>query len=556
MKKIILVLLTSVIGLTFLKAEEREIIVKDKLKNVTVFMQNAQLFQEAYVSIPKGTSHFIFNDVSPYINKASIQASGVGKFTILNTQYRYYMDDPAQVKSEIPPKLLKREKALRDSIKNSQLRINKNAELMQAVDQEKNLIMGNPLVKGTSNSDSLELLKGTALFLREELKELAHLRYILSLQAKKMSDYHRLFKQELKKTQALIQNQNIRPTPTYHHQVIVTVLNSSSAYGTIKLNYLSGNAGWNPHYDLIAKDHQSDITLVYKAQVYQNTGLDWKQVKIKVSNANPNQGNTKPKLPVWFVNFQRYIRADRAKKGLYLQSNANTAITSTENFTEDYDMEIEEKASMLYEYTNKVQNFSSVEFDIALPMNVSSDGKAHYMDLKREKVTTKFQLYLVPKLEKDAFVVARLTDWESLDLLTGQANIYYGNTFIGRTVVNPSVLDDTLDVSMGRDRSIYVERKKTDCQTKKKLIENSKVYTATYEITIKNKNKGDVNLIIEDHIPVSKNEKIEITSTNGDGKLNEDTGVLSWDINLKGLAKKKLEYDFSVKYPKDEILKL
>ena len=77
MKKIILVLLTSVIGLTFLKAEEREIIVKDKLKNVTVFMQNAQLFQEAYVSIPKGTSHFIFNDVSPYINKASIQASGI-----------------------------------------------------------------------------------------------------------------------------------------------------------------------------------------------------------------------------------------------------------------------------------------------------------------------------------------------------------------------------------------------------------------------------------------------------------------------------------------------
>jgi uncharacterized protein (TIGR02231 family) len=219
-------------------------------------------------------------------------------------------------------------------------------------------------------------------------------------------------------------------------------------------------------------------------------------------------------------------------------------------------MEIEEKASMLYEYTNKVQNFSSVEFDIALPMNVSSGGKAHYMDLKREKVTTNFQLYLVPKLEKDAVVVARLTDWESLDLLTGQANIYYGNTFIGRTVVNPSVLDDTLDVSMGRDRSIYVERIKTDCQTKKKLIENSKVYTATYEIKIKNKNKGDVNLIIEDHIPVSKNEKIEITSTNGDGKLNEDTGVLSWDINLKGLAKKKLEYDFSVKYPKDEILKL
>ena len=160
MKKIILVLAVSVLGLSFLKANEREFIVKDKLKNVTVFMQNAQLFQEAYVHIPKGTSHFIFNDVSPYINKASIQASGGGKFTILNTQYRYFMENPIHEKNTPSPKLLDRVKALHDSIKNSRLRMNKNSELMQAIDQEKNLIMGNPLVKGTSNSDSLELFKG------------------------------------------------------------------------------------------------------------------------------------------------------------------------------------------------------------------------------------------------------------------------------------------------------------------------------------------------------------------------------------------------------------
>ena len=556
MKKLIFVLAASILGSTCLKAEEKEIIVNDQIKSVTVFMQNAQLFKQAYTSIPKGTSHFVFNDVSPYINKASIQVAGIGKFTILNTQYRYYMETPNNQKSNVSPKFLEREKVLKDSLQNIQLRINKNSELMNAIEQERNLIMANPLVKGISNSDSLELLKGTANFLRKELKELAQMKYVLSIQAKKMADHHKKLKHELRELRQLIQNQNIQPTPKYHHQVIVTVLSQSATNGTIKLNYLSGNAGWNPQYDLIAKDHQSDITLIYKAQLYQNTGKDWNQVKVKVSNANPNQGNTKPKLPIWFVNFQRFILQDRAKKGLYLEGNAvSEKSVSMESVSED-DMEIEEEASMLYEYTNKVQNFSLVEFDIALPMNVSSGGKPHYMDLKREKVSTKFQLYLVPKLEKDAFVVARLTDWESLDLLTGQANIYYGNTFIGRTVVNPSVTDDTLEVSMGRDRSVYVERKKTDSQTKKKLIENSKVYSADYVITIKNKNRGEVHLTIEDHIPVSKNDKIEITSTHGNGKLNKETGVLSWDINLKGLEKKQLDYGFSVKYPKDEILLL
>ena len=554
MKKIIFVLAASILWLPYLKAVEKETIVKDQIKSVTVFMQNAQLFKQAYASIPKGTSHFIFNDVSPYINKASIQAAGIGKFTILNTQYRYHMEAPNAQKSIVSPKFLEREKVLQDSLQHSQLRINKNSELMNAIEQERNLIMANPLVKGTANSDSLELLKGTANFLRKELKELAHMKYVLSIQAKKMADYHKKLKHELLELRQLIQNQNIRPTPKYHHQVIVTVFSQSATNGTIKLNYLTGNAGWNPHYDLIAKDHQSDITLIYKAQVYQNTGKDWNQVKVKVSNANPNQGNTKPKLPIWFVNFQRFVHQNRAKKALYLESNAVTSASVQEDALED--MEMEEKATMLHEYTNKVQNFSSVEFDIALPMNVSSGGKIHYMDLKREKVSTEFQLYLVPKLEKDAFVVARLTGWESLNLLMGQANIYYGNTFIGRTVVNPSVLEDTLEVSMGRDRSVYVERKKIDSQTKKKLIENSKVYSANYVITIKNKSRGEVHLTIEDHIPVSKNEKIEITSTNGGGKLNKETGVLSWNLNLKGLEKKQLDYGFSVKYPKDEILLL
>ena len=127
MKKIIFVLAASILWLPYLKAVEKETIVKDQIKSVTVFMQNAQLFKQAYASIPKGTSHFIFNDVSPYINKASIQAAGIGKFIILNTQYRYYMEAPNAQKSIVSPKFLEREKVLQDSLQHSQLRINKNS---------------------------------------------------------------------------------------------------------------------------------------------------------------------------------------------------------------------------------------------------------------------------------------------------------------------------------------------------------------------------------------------------------------------------------------------
>lgn len=538
--------------LSSVKAAENEIVVNDKIKSVTVFMQNAQLFKQAYVSIPKGTSVLVFNDVSPHIHKRSIQASGKGAFTITHTQYRYQMETPKEVNDQASPKILKRVKVLQDSLHLSQLRINRNKELLQAVDKESRLVLNHPLMNGKANSDSLELLKGTAAFLRSEYDELAQIRYQLSINAKQLSDHHNTLRSELNDLNAVIQNKKIRPANKYHHQVIVTVSSKKAQSAILYLNYLTGQAGWNPQYDLKATDHQSDITLVYKAQVYQNTGEDWNQVKIKVSNANPNQGNTKPTLPVWFVNFHRFVSQNRAKKALYLESNVATMAVDKDAVTESE----EEKADLIEKYTRKVQNFSSVEFDISLPMNVASGGKRHYMNLRSEKVSTQFRLYLVPKLEKDAFVVARLTGWESLDLLTGQANIYYGNTFIGQTVVDPSILEDTLEVSMGRDRSVYVERKRTASEVKKKLLDNSKEYSAEYEIVIKNKNEGDINLVIEDHIPVSQNDKITISSSYGVGTFNKSSGLLSWDIVLGSRAKKTISYGYVVKYPKDETLSL
>ena len=107
---------------------------------------------------------------------------------------------------------------------------------------------------------------------------------------------------------------------------------------------------------------------------------------------------------------------------------------------------------------------------------------------------------------------------------------------------------------MGRDRSIYVERKKLKSKTKQKLIGNSKIYTADYSITIKNKNKGTINLIIEDNIPVSQNDKIEVTSEERNGYLNSKNGLISWNLDLNGYQKKELKYSYSIKYPKEETI--
>lgn len=56
------------------------------------------------------------------------------------------------------------------------------------------------------------------------------------------------------------------------------------------------------------------------------------------------------------------------------------------------------------------------------------------------------------------FLQADIDNWQSLNLLNGNANIYYGNTYIGNVMINANQLVDTLRVPFGVDKSIQVSR--------------------------------------------------------------------------------------------------
>jgi hypothetical protein len=100
-------------------------------------------------------------------------------------------------------------------------------------------------------------------------------------------------------------------------------------------------------------------------------------------------------------------------------------------------------------------------------------------------------------------------------------------------------------------------RKLKDSETKTPLIGSNKTYTATYYIEVKNRNSTPVELVVEDHIPNSRNENIEVElEKKADGKLETDTGFITWEFKLNPYAIKKWEYRFTITYPKDKTIAL
>jgi hypothetical protein len=114
---------------------------------------------------------------------------------------------------------------------------------------------------------------------------------------------------------------------------------------------------------------------------------------------------------------------------------------------------------------------------------------------------------------------------------------------------------DTLNVSLGRDKGILVNREKVRDFYKENFIGNKKVESRAFLITVQNNKAQAVNIILKDQIPVSRVKDIEVQKVDvGDGRLNETTGEVSWPIRLAPGEKKEISLQYAVKF--DRLKKL
>jgi uncharacterized protein (TIGR02231 family) len=333
-------------------------------------------------------------------------------------------------------------------------------------------------------------------------------------------------------------------------KLVLQVMNTSAGTVPLEISYLTQNAGWSPFYDLRAESIKEPINMMYKAQVVQNTGIDWKKVKLTLSSGNPNQNNQAPILSSWFLHY-----GYPAGYG-YMNNDAKlNEVVVTTAYGIKRSKGKEERNSSISDYTNIVENQLNISFDIDIPYDILSNGKAHSVALKEIKIPATYKYYAAPKADKEAFLLAEISDYGKYNLLKGDANIIFEGMYVGKTHINPSQTSDTLNLSMGRDKKVSIKREKVVDKSGTKFFSSKKEQTFTYDITIRNNKKEAVEMLLKDQHPLSSDKEIEIELAQKDGaKVNPETGILTWDISLKPNETKKIRISYVVKYPKDKII--
>jgi hypothetical protein len=202
-------------------------------------------------------------------------------------------------------------------------------------------------------------------------------------------------------------------------------------------------------------------------------------------------------------------------------------------------------------------NQTSFEFEIKTPYTINSDNKNYSIDVDSYLLNAEYEYYCVPKIDKDAFLVARIVDWEKYNLLEGEANIFFENTYIGKSLLDVRYISDTLSISLGRDKNVVVTRDKRKDFTKKQFLGTKKEEMRSWQVSVKNNKNQNINMALYDQVPVSTMEEIEVSIENlSNGSLNKEKGEVQWKFILEPGKKKDFELTYKVKYPKDRTLNI
>ncbi|MCK9611582.1 MAG: DUF4139 domain-containing protein [Bacteroidales bacterium] len=529
MKKLIVLILFSIFLSADLYAQKENVIkATPEINDVIIYLNGAQLRYKIPVNLVAGRNLVEIKGLAPGIDVSSIRITSDEKSAVLSVVHRKTFEN---VESE-----MLKFSIVSDSVKLLLKKINLIGDEKNALSVQKDVLMKNISLGGDNNGVNFLDLQKAADYYQQKIFEINKRISDLSADEESLKSLLTALQIKAGKLKVLSQNQL--------SEVLVLIMAENVQSTTLEFSYVVKEAGWMPYYDLKCDDISKPIKLNYRAKAYNNCGIKWDHVSVILSTADPMQSINVPEMKTWYLNTYSNIY-NKDKSGYYSVNNENQYVFEQ---TKGDDQNIQQQ---------KVRNKRievpemSFYFPIKNRYTFSSDAQPYIVDVDEYSLAATYRYVCVPAAEKSAFLLACIGDWEELNLVEGNANIYLNGTFVGQSYLNPNEISDTLQVSLGRDSRIQVDRVKLKEYSSKVLIGTKRKATYVYEISVKNNRTAPITVEIQDQLPVSNNQEIEVTVDQISAAQHDlATGFLKWNFNIDPGKLQTVKMGYTVKYPK------
>ena len=605
-QSVLLLALSFTISLTQGRAEEGKNIVSSTLRSATVYRSGAELVHTATARLEQGSNDLIIDDVSNTIDEGSIRIGCSGNVTIMSVSFA-----TEYLKPETTSPFVKR---LRDSIESVKKELTRLDMLTKSDNELLDLLNANKSIGSTQAGVTVTDLSKMMDYYRQKIVELHTEQLGYNERTEKLRQLSDKLDNQIKeeekknaKTAGRILLQLLSPlagsydftvsyltiaahwNPFYDLKVdnntdplrIIykarLVQTSGIDWKHVKLSLSTslpsqgGNAPilktWflrfvDPAVWMDARSNSMSNTLESKV-----TGLELAKSQrldetVVIGYGSPRTGETREYTdPIYVVNGKEmspseFYKIDkRAIKNIEeLKGKDATQQYGARGGPGVYIVTLKEE---LEDYISVNDNQMDVTFDIDIPYDVPANGKEQGVVLKEYKMPCSYQYYAAPRVDKDAFLLGEMAGWEKLNLLPGEASIMVEGTYIGKSFIDPNSIQDTLNLTLGRDKRIVVRKEKVVDYSSVKFLGANKKEVFTYQITVRNNKKEKIQMMLKDQYPISSSKDIEEDLLDSSGaSVNKDTGMLTWKIELAPGESRKYRVSYSIKYPKDKTLNL
>jgi uncharacterized protein (TIGR02231 family) len=354
----------------------------------------------------------------------------------------------------------------------------------------------------------------------------------------------------------LVSDRAIKPPSRL--EVRIDLAAAAATQATLRVTYAVRAARWTPLYDARldtgAKDRKPSLELVRRAEITQTTGEDWSNVVLSVSTVRSARGGKAPELNSLIVQYPpspRQAPASAPVDNVMPPAQSRAMSKALEQPAEREKADEQQVAA-------EVGGFQVV-FRIPGRVSVGASEGAKSLRVATATIAPDLAVRSVPVVDPTAFLEASFAQSEDAPLLPGRIAIYRDGVFVGRGQMTAASKNETVRLGFGADDKVKIERAvvKRNEGSAGLILTTSKTDERSFKTVIRNGHDFPIRIAIEDQLPVSENEDIQVemlpsTTPPTAANVRDKRGVLEWAFEAKPGEVRDIAFAWRIRWPKDK----
>lgn len=520
MKKIMIVILTIGISLS-LFAKQYPL----KVDQAYLYLNGGELIQSVEISVIKGTHDYLLTNVAVGVNDKTIRlSSSTDHIKVLGFYYIRNFDYSEDLAHQID--------LYKDSIESFVI-LKRDSELkIKLINEEISL-----LKSGVNNLMASDKVNYSTTQLNQLLK------YYHIENEKKYGDLFANTKSlERYKLKLEDLNEKLKKISSQYNKsgaLKVKINASKTSKIALSLKSFTPYIAWEPKYEANVSTIHESLALDFKAQITQESKLDWNQVKIKLYSNRISFNTQLQELQSYWVDYEKNSHAVRAKA---------------------YDASMLEVVEVSVNEPDVIEKQTGIEY--VLPDRYSIFSSSSYSDLlpiASYSLPIQLEMKSVPIYDSSVYMQAKLLDSKGLQLLSGPMNVTCDGVYLGTTHFLVGTENRNVELTLGKNNHVFISRTMVNQSNRETTFGGKKVRKEAYETILKNTSSIKQVVYVKDRYPLAVDESIEVElldSTNQPFSIDKEKGFVTWKIELEPYSTQSLFFEYQLKYSKDKKLSL